>query len=97
MKLTINAVNFEIAEHLEKYIDKKTHRYERLLNNEGAAMSLRLTVVKPETNLNKQTQIRITGNGPEMFAEKTCDTFEQGIDLCLEALDKQIERLKERG
>lgn len=96
MKLNINSVNFEIAERLEKYIEKKTRRYERLLPNEEVIMELRLTVVKPETNLNKQTQIRILGNGPELFAEKTCDTFEQGIDLCLEALDKQLEKLKQR-
>ena len=96
MKLNINSVNFEIAERLEKYIEKKTRRYERLLPNEEVIMELRLTVIKPETNLNKQTQIRILGNGPELFAEKTCDTFEQGIDLCLEALDKQLEKLKQR-
>ena len=96
MKLTVNAVNFEIAERLEKYIAKKTARYAKMLNNPSAEMNIRLTVIKPETNLNKQTQIRVLGNGPEMFAEKTCDSFEQGIDLCLEALDKQIEKLKER-
>ncbi|MBQ0153858.1 MAG: ribosome-associated translation inhibitor RaiA [Bacteroidales bacterium] len=96
MKLNINSVNFEIAERLEKYIEKKTRRYERLLPSEEVIMELRLTVIKPETNLNKQTQIRILGNGSELFAEKTCDTFEQGIDLCLEALDKQLEKLKQR-
>lgn len=96
MKLSVNAVNFEMAERLEKYINKKTQRYSKLLNNEGAEMEVRLTVVKPETNLNKQTQIRVIGNGPEMFAEKTCDSFEQGIDTCLEAIDKQIERLKNK-
>ena len=96
MKLTIQAVNFEIAERLEKYITKKTNRYNKVLTNPAAEMEIRMTVVKPETALNKQTQIRILGNGPEMFAEKTCDTFEQGIDLSLEALDRQIERLKDR-
>lgn len=96
MTLTVNPVNFEIAERLEKYIAKKTARYVKMLNNPSAEMNIRLTVIKPETNLNKQTQIRVLGNGPEMFAEKTCDSFEQGIDLCLEALDKQIEKLKER-
>lgn len=96
MTLTVNPVNFEIAERLEKYIAKKTARYAKMLNNPSAEMNIRLTVIKPETNMNKQTQIRVLGNGPEMFAEKTCDSFEQGIDLCLEALDKQIEKLKER-
>ncbi|MCQ2346274.1 MAG: HPF/RaiA family ribosome-associated protein [Paludibacteraceae bacterium] len=96
MKLTVNPVNFEIAERLEKYITKKTARYEKILNNPGAEMEIRLTVVKPETNLNKQTQIRVIGNGPEMFAEKTCDTFEQGLDVALEAIDRQIEKTKDK-
>ena len=47
---------------------KKTARYEKLLTNPGAVMDIRMTVVKPETNMNKTTQIRVTGNGPEMFA-----------------------------
>ena len=32
----------------------------------------------------------------ELFAQKVCDTFEQGIDECLEALDKQLEKHKDR-
>ncbi len=96
MKLTVNPVNFDIAERLEKYIAKKTARYEKVLNNPSAELEIRMTVIKPETNLNKQTAVRVLGNGPEMFAEKTCDTFEQGIDLCLEAIDRQIEKLKDK-
>lgn len=96
MKLNVSAINFEIAERLEKYIEKKTRRYEKLLNNASAELVIRLTVIKPETNLNKQTVIRVLGNGPDMFAEKICDTFEQGIDQCLEIIDRQIEKLKDK-
>ncbi len=96
MKLIVNAVNFEMAERLEKYIDKKTKRYEKILNNASAEMEIRMTVVKPETNLNKETKVRVLGNGPEMFAEKVCDTFEQGLDQCLEVIDRQVEKLKDR-
>ena len=95
MKLNPQAVNFEMAERLEKHIEKKTRRYEKLLTP-SAEMDIRMTVVKPETNLNKETTIRIIGMGSEMFAQKTCDTFEQGIDECLEALEKQVEKLKDR-
>lgn len=93
MKLNIQPINFEIAERLEKYINKKTARYEKLLTP-NAELEIRLSVVKPETNLNKMTKISVHGMGTEMFAEKTCDSFEQGIDLCLEAIDRQIERIK---
>lgn len=93
MKLNTQSVNFDMAEHLKLYINKKTRRYEKLLTPD-AELQIRMTVVKPETNLNKETQIRIIGMGTEMFAQKICNTFEQGIDECLEALDRQIERLK---
>lgn len=95
MKLNTQAVNFEIAERLEKHIEKKTKRYEKLLP-ESAEMEIRMTVVKPETNLNKETSIRVMGFGSELFAQKVCDTFEEGIDGCLEALDKQLEKQKDR-
>ena len=95
MKLNVKAVNFETAERLEKYIEKKTRRYEKLLSP-SAELEIRMTVVKPETNLNKETAIRIMGMGTELFAQKVCDTFEQGIDECLEALDKELEKHKDR-
>ena len=95
MKLITQAVNFEIAAHLEKYIEKKTRRYEKLLSP-SAELEIRMTVVKPETTLNKETAIRILGMGMDLYAQKVCDTFEQGIDECLEALDKQLEKLKDR-
>ena len=68
MKLNVKAVNFEIAERLEKHIAKKTKRYEKLLP-ESAEMEIQLTVVKPETNLNKETHVRVVGVGAELFAQ----------------------------
>jgi putative sigma-54 modulation protein len=95
MKLYTKAVNFEIAERLEKHIEKKIKRYEKLLP-ESAEMEIQLTVVKPETNLNKETHVRVIGAGVELFAQKVCDTFEQGVDDCLEAIEKQLEKRKDK-
>ena len=95
MKLNTQAVNFEIANRLEQHIAKKTKRYEKLLTP-SAEMDIRMTVVKPEPNLNKEVTIRITGIGAELFAQKTCDTFEQAIDECLEAIDRQLEKQKDK-
>ena len=95
MKLNVKAVNFEIAERLEKHIAKKTKRYEKLLP-ESAEMEIQLTVIKPETNLNKETHVRVVGLGAELFAQKVCDTFEEGIDDCLGAVDKQLEKRKDK-
>ena len=95
MKLYTKAVNFEIAERLEKHIEKKTKRYEKLLP-ESAEMEIQLTVVKPETNLNKETHVRVIGAGAELFAQKVCDNFEQCVDDCLEAIEKQLEKRKDK-
>ncbi|MDE5915182.1 MAG: HPF/RaiA family ribosome-associated protein, partial [Duncaniella sp.] len=33
---------------------------------------------------------------PDQVATKTADTFEEAIDLCLEALDRQLEKVKNK-
>ncbi|MCM1035036.1 MAG: HPF/RaiA family ribosome-associated protein [Paludibacter sp.] len=96
MKLIIQAVNFDIADKLTQYIEKKTKKYERVLK-ENVDVEFRLTVVKPESTLNKETQLRVLGVGQEVFARKVCDTFEQGVDETLTAMERQMERLKEKN
>ncbi len=80
---------------MEQHIAKKTKRFEKLLPD-SAELDIRMTVIKRETNLNKEATIRIIGLGAELFAEKTCDTFEQAIDECLEAVERQLEKQKDR-
>lgn len=90
MKLNVQAINFEIAKQLDEFINKKTARFGRHLR-EDDELSIRLSVVKPATNLNKQADVRIG----DLFASKTCDTFEQAISEALDALDARIEKRKE--
>lgn len=89
MNVTINAVNFEIAEKLEQFIDKKMNRFGRHLSADDE-VEIRLSVIKPQTNDNKEVKIRIAG----LFAEKTADSFEEAIDACLNALEGQLEKRK---
>ena len=91
MKINIQAVNFTIADKLNAYIEKKTKHFEKKIG-ENAEMEIRLSVVKPETNHNKETHIRILGVGKELFAQKVSDSFEQGIDEALEAIEKKNEK-----
>ncbi len=95
MKLNIHAINFEMADKLNAYIEKKTKRLEKQLPD-NAELEIRMTVIKKETALNKETQVRIHGVGQDLFAEKVCDTFEQGLDEALAALDRPLEKLKDK-
>ena len=35
--------------------------------------------------------------GGTQFVEKTCDTFEEAIDLCVDALKVKVTKLKEKS
>ena len=89
MNRTINAVNLEMGEKREQFIEKKMKRFERHLNADDK-VEIRMSVVKPQTNENKEVKVRIAG----LFAEKTADSFEEAIDACLAALEGQLERRK---
>ena len=52
--------------------------------------------MKPETSKNKSTGVRLSLPNGELFAEKTCDTFEEGVDLCVDALQRQLAKYKEK-
>ncbi len=95
MKTNVKAVNFDIAEKLEKYIQKKTRKFDKELDD-SVELEISLKVVKPETNMNKESQARLRGFGGEFFAQKTADTFEEGIDVVLDAVSRQVRKYKEK-
>ncbi len=96
MEIRINAVHFDIAEKLEQFINKKAEKLSH--RNPGInILEFNLKVVKPESALNKQAIVKaIVPNVEEIVADKKADTFEEAIDVCLEAIDRQLEKLKNK-
>ena len=96
MDIRIQAIHFDISEKLTAFINKKAERLARHNVNMTAA-DFTLKVVKPETAMNKQAIIKLTvPQEPELVADKTADSFEEAIDLALEALDRQLEKRKDK-
>lgn len=96
MDLTINAIHFEATEKLKEFIAKKiarlTHRYPMVMS-----VDVSLRVVKPETAMNKQVIITLAVPGaPDLVADKTADTFEEAVDVSIEALGTQLEKVKNK-
>lgn len=96
MEVNIKALHFDITDKLKAFINKKidklTRRYEAV-----TGVEVTLKVVKPETAMNKEAGVQLTVPGNEnLFASKTADSFEEAIDLSLDALEKQLSRLKEK-
>ena len=96
METKIQALHFTATEQLQAFIEKKCAKLERV-HELVQKVDVTLKVVKPETALNKQDLITVTVPNGELFADKTCDTFEQAVDECLAALTKQLQKNKEKA
>ncbi|MBO4499416.1 MAG: ribosome-associated translation inhibitor RaiA [Bacteroidaceae bacterium] len=95
MELKIQSLHFSATEQLQSFIEKKCSKLPKVHDSVGK-VDVILEVVKPETSLNKQARISASIQGGEVFAEKTCDTFEEAVDGCVEALLKQLKKNKEK-
>ncbi|HOI80304.1 MAG TPA: ribosome-associated translation inhibitor RaiA, partial [Petrimonas sp.] len=89
MELRIQSINFEATEQLKAFVEKKIKKLEKFSDNIIQTEVL-LKVIKPETAKNKEASVKINLKNGEAFASKVADTFEEAIDLCAEALEKQI-------
>lgn len=94
MEVRIQAIHFDIAEKLTAFINKKAERLARH-NVNMTEVDVTLKVIKPETAMNKEAMVRvIVPQQEDQVATKTADSFEEAIDLCMEALDRQLEKKK---
>ena len=96
MDVRIQAIHFDVAEKLVDFINKKAERLARH-HSSISTVDVTLKVVKPETAMNKQAIVKISvPQHEDLVADKTADTFEEAIDLTLDALDRQLTLFKEK-
>lgn len=95
MEIRIKAIKFDATEKLEAFITKKVEKLQKTAEDALTA-EVQLKVVKPATAQNKTTSLSVALPGATLFVEKTCDTFEEGVDLCVDAMKVQITKHKEK-
>lgn len=96
MEVNIKAIHFDITERLTEFINKKAQRLARH-NVNVSTIDFTLRVVKPETAMNKEVVVRVTvPQQEELVATKVADSFEEAVDLALEALERPLEKIKDR-
>ena len=95
MEIKIYSIHFEASKQLEAFIQKKVSRLEKF--NDGVFLAdVTLKVVKPETNTNKEAAVKLFAPGREFFAQEIANTFEESIDKCVEKLERQVVKVKEK-
>ena len=95
MDIRIKAIHFDVNERLHDFNEKKVGKLGRFAGEIGK-VEVSLKVVKPETAMNKQVDIKADVPGRSLFASETCDTFEEAIDRTCEILERQIEKHKNK-
>jgi ribosomal subunit interface protein len=96
MEIRIQSIHFDATKALESFIQKKVSKLQQYYDDILEAEVI-LKVVKPESTLNKEAQLKIKVSGTEMFASKQSNTFEESVDDVVEALQKQLLKFKEKN
>jgi ribosomal subunit interface protein len=96
MNIQINTVHFSADQKLIDFINKKVPKLDTYFEGIISAEII-LKVVKPETANNKVAEIKLSIPGSDyLFSEKQADSFEEAIDLCIDAIRKQLAKFKEK-
>ena len=92
MEVRIKDIHFDATAKLEELINKNAQKLARR-HEEVTEMDVTLKVVKPETSNNKDAAVKLTiPQQAALFASKIADTFEEAVDLCLDALSRQLDK-----
>lgn len=91
----IQAVHFDASQQLQEFVEKKVSKLEKMCE-ESATLEVVMKLIKPETSMNKEVSLSLTGAGGDIFVSKVADKFEDALLECLDALKVKIEKNKEK-
>ena len=93
MKININSVHFKADKKLEDFITQKVEKVcSKFSDVIGSEVTLKLD--NTDTPENKIADIRIILKGNDLYASKVSKSFEESIDLAVDAHKKQLEKYK---
>ncbi len=95
MDISVKTIKFDATDKLQEFIQKKVSKLEKFCDN-IRKVEVSLKVVKPETAMNKQAAITVALPGDELYAEKVCNTFEEAIQESIAALERPLQKYKEK-
>src|SRR5690554_4877895 len=95
MKVNVQSVNFHADQKLIDFIqgrlDKLEHFYDKII-----FADVYLKVQNTSEKENKVAEILLSIPGGDVIVKKTCKKFEECIDECISALQKQLKKKKEK-
>lgn len=96
MVTRVQTIHFDASAQLMEFVEKKVAKLEKLCED-ATSLEVAMKLVKPETAMNKEVSLRLATGSGELFASKTCDTFEDALLGSIDALKAQIEKKREKN
>lgn len=94
MNVKIQSLKFDADQKLIDFIENKLGKLDKFADGITAA-DVTLKIEKDNEHGNKVAVIALDIPGDKLVAEKQCKSFEESVDLCIDALKKQISKHKE--
>ena len=95
MKVSVQAVNFNVDAKLVGFIQDRMDKLEKYYDKVVSA-EIFLKVEKTSDKENKIVEAKIHVPGDEFIVKKQCKSFEEGVDLSAEALERVLLKRKEK-
>jgi putative sigma-54 modulation protein len=93
MTIKIQSVHFDADRKLLDFIEEKVNKL-NLFDDRIIGSEVILRLDKNQNSENKVSEIRLLVSGNDLFAKKQCKSFEEAVDLTIEALKRQLSRQK---
>lgn len=93
MNVKIQSVKFDADQKLIQFIEAKVQKMTRFSGDIIAAEVI-LKIDKDNDLGNKVATVKLDAPGSDLIAERRSKTFEESIDLALDAIKNQIEKAK---
>ncbi len=95
MDIKIQSLKFDASKQLVEFVEKKMSRLERFAERPtGVDVVLRLE--KDSEKGNKVASVALHVPGGDIVTEQHAKTFEEAVDMALDAIKRQIEKRKDK-
>jgi putative sigma-54 modulation protein len=95
MKVNVHAVNFNVDKKLVDFVEVRINKLEKFYDK-IVSSDVFMKVEQTSEKENKIVEVKVIVPGDEFIVKKTCKTFEEGVDLSIEALERQLVKRKEK-
>ncbi len=95
MKVNLHAVNFNVDKKLVDFVQEKVDKLEKYYDKIVSA-DVFLKVENTSDKENKIVEIKINVPGDDFVVKKITKSFEEGIDLAIDSLERVLVKRKEK-